>query len=89
MLFDRYGGNLPLTLAAYNAGAGRVERAGGVPAITETRDYVLKVLRYRKVYLEREGGGVLQAVADGAAAGVGTVPNVLSLWIARAALIGC
>jgi soluble lytic murein transglycosylase-like protein len=61
MLLDRYGGNLPLTLAAYNAGSGRVERAGGVPQITETRDYVFKVLRFRKQYLEAEGGGVLQA----------------------------
>jgi soluble lytic murein transglycosylase-like protein len=60
MLLDRYGGNLPLTLAAYNAGSGRVEAAGGVPDITETREYVFKVLRYRKQYLE-EGGGVLQA----------------------------
>jgi soluble lytic murein transglycosylase-like protein len=61
MLMDRYGGNLPLTLAAYNAGSGRVERAGGVPDITETREYVFKVLRFRKQYLEAEGGGVLQA----------------------------
>ena len=61
MLLDRYGGNLPLTLAAYNAGSGRVEAAGGMPDITETREYVLKVLRYRKQYLEAEGGGVLQA----------------------------
>lgn len=60
MLLERYGGNLPLTLAAYNAGSGRVEAAGGVPDITETREYVFKVLRYRKQYLE-EGGGVLQA----------------------------
>jgi len=61
MLLDRYGGNLPLTLAAYNAGSGRVEAAGGVPDITETREYVFKVLHYRKQYLEAEGGGVLQA----------------------------
>jgi soluble lytic murein transglycosylase-like protein len=61
MLLDRYGGNLPLTLAAYNAGSGRVEAAGGIPDITETREYVFKVLRYRKQYLEEEGAGVLQA----------------------------
>jgi soluble lytic murein transglycosylase-like protein len=61
MLLDRYGGNLPLTLAAYNAGSGRVEAAGGIPNITETRDYVFKVLRYRKHYLEVDGGHVLQA----------------------------
>lgn len=61
MLLDRYGGNLPLTLAAYNAGSGRVEAAGGIPNITETRDYVFKVLRFRKQYLEAEGDDVRQA----------------------------
>jgi soluble lytic murein transglycosylase-like protein len=58
MLLDRYGGNLPLTIAAYNAGTRRVEEAGGVPAIPETREYLARVLRYRLAYL-REGSGVL------------------------------
>jgi soluble lytic murein transglycosylase-like protein len=58
MLLDRYGGNLPLAIAAYNAGTRRVEDAGGVPPIPETRQYVARVLRYRLAYL-REGAGVL------------------------------
>jgi soluble lytic murein transglycosylase-like protein len=58
MLLDRYGGNLPLTIAAYNAGTRRVEEAGGVPAIPETREYLARVLRYRLAYL-REGVGVV------------------------------
>jgi len=37
-------GSLPLALAAYNAGAGAVERAGGVPDYPETQAYVQKVL---------------------------------------------
>ena len=57
LLLDRYGGNLPLAIAAYNAGTQRVEDAGGVPPITETRQYVARVLRYRVTY-RREGTGV-------------------------------
>lgn len=46
MLLDKYNNNLPLSLAAYNAGSNRVDNAGTVPAIPETQDYVLKVLQY-------------------------------------------
>jgi soluble lytic murein transglycosylase-like protein len=42
-LLDRYAGDLDKALAAYNAGAGAVDRAGGVPKYRETRDYVKKV----------------------------------------------
>jgi soluble lytic murein transglycosylase-like protein len=58
MLLDRYGGNLPLAIAAYNAGTRRVEDAGGVPPIPETREYLARVLRYRIAYL-REGARVV------------------------------
>ncbi len=51
MLLDRYGGNLPLVIAAYNAGTQRVEDAGGVPPIVETREYLARVLRYRAAYV--------------------------------------
>src|SRR6185295_17127469 len=46
LLLDRYGGNVPLTVAAYNAGSQRVEDAGGIPPIPETREYLARVLRY-------------------------------------------
>lgn len=44
---DRFG-RLDLALAAYNAGPRRVDEAGGVPDIPQTRAYVSRVLdRYR------------------------------------------
>ncbi len=45
-LLDRYHGNLTLALSAYNAGAGCVDRSGGVPNIQETKNYVLSILSH-------------------------------------------
>lgn len=49
-LLDRYGGNVDYAVAAYNAGHQRVEDAGGIPNIAETREYVARVKRYRENY---------------------------------------
>jgi hypothetical protein len=49
-LLDTFKGDVPLALAAYNAGLSRVAQYGGVPPFMETRNYVDKVLQYRKTY---------------------------------------
>jgi len=42
-LLEKYDGDLEKALAAYNAGSGAVDRAGGVPNYRETRNYVQKI----------------------------------------------
>jgi len=42
-LLESYNGNVRLSLAAYNAGAGAVARSAGVPRYRETRSYVRRI----------------------------------------------
>jgi soluble lytic murein transglycosylase-like protein len=70
-LAGRYGGNLELTLAAYNAGEGAVARYGGVPPYAETQDYVARV---RRCYT---GGPALPATPAAARARLRPLPIVL------------
>ncbi len=43
LLLDRFHGDIPKSLAAYNAGPAAVERRGAIPNIPETQAYVKKV----------------------------------------------
>jgi len=52
-LIDHFDGDLVKALAAYNAGVGRVEQAGGVPPIAETQGYVMAILRRATATLGR------------------------------------
>ena len=49
-LLDSFGGDVTLTLAAYNAGPGAVRRWGTVPPYRETRSFVARVsLAYERL----------------------------------------
>jgi soluble lytic murein transglycosylase-like protein len=50
VLANLFNGDLELTIAGYNAGEGAVMRHGGIPPYDETRDYVVKVLGYYRLY---------------------------------------
>ena len=50
ILANSFNGDLSLTIAGYNAGEDAVVRAGGIPAIPETQDYVVKVTHFYRRY---------------------------------------
>jgi len=73
-LLDSYGGNVRLSLAAYNAGSGAVARSAGVPHFRETQNYVRRITdlynggeaglnissgSQEPVHVERDSRGVL------------------------------
>ena len=52
-LIERFNGQVPLALAAYNAGPRTVDVHRGIPPITETEDYVERVMKF--FYLYKKG----------------------------------
>lgn len=58
-LLENYGGDVRLSLAAYNAGSGAVARSGGIPHFAETQNYVRRIT---SLY----GGGLGNPYSSGA-----------------------
>jgi soluble lytic murein transglycosylase-like protein len=72
-LLENYGGDVDLTLAAYNAGSGAVARSAGVPRYAETQNYVRRITNlyyggfdfrpsgasHEPLHIERDARGVL------------------------------
>jgi hypothetical protein len=53
VLANRFNGDLVLTVAAYNAGEGAIQRYHGVPPYLETRRYVQRVLHHYYAFRQR------------------------------------
>ncbi len=53
-LMDKYGGNIELALAAYNAGPGAVDKFSGIPPYKETKNYVNRVLNYYSIMKSKQ-----------------------------------
>jgi len=67
-MLDTFNGNIPLSLAAYNAGPNLVKRTKKMPQIPETVEYVQRVLQHYKDYkgAGRQPVSVTSAIRVGA-----------------------
>lgn len=66
-MLERYNHDLKLSLAAYNAGPTTVDRMGGVPPYSETRNYIRQVISLMRLYgrVGSGGGRIYQVVKNG------------------------
>jgi soluble lytic murein transglycosylase-like protein len=80
-MMDRFRYDLPMAIAAYNAGDRPVAAFRGIPPYPETREYVARVLRYYGAPLtwELQGSGIQQLVArDGSVTYTNVAPRRLT-----------
>jgi soluble lytic murein transglycosylase-like protein len=49
-MLQKFGGDVTLALAAYNAGPGNVQKYGGVPPFPETQSYISRILSYLPLF---------------------------------------
>jgi len=73
-LANQFGGDMMLTLAAYNAGPEAVKKYKGVPPFAETRDYVRKVMARYFLLKKQVGKKLARAVANKPARPPGVMP---------------
>jgi soluble lytic murein transglycosylase-like protein len=52
-LLNRFGGDVELALAAYNAGSRKVRQYKGIPPFRSTKVYIKKVFKYYELYKEQ------------------------------------
>ena len=55
-LLNRFGGDVKLALAAYNAGTRKVRQYQGIPPFKATRYYIKKVFEYYQLYKKQMAG---------------------------------
>lgn len=88
-LLDRYGNDYSLALAAYNAGPGAVDAAGGVPQYAETQQYLTAILGDQAPQTSSSRGAtVVNQQAGSSSGGIESLLGVALQQLANSQLMG-